>query len=329
MLIRLLLTTGVAAAVLAPLATSQVVFSDDFEAGLGHWTATPGFQLEDSSTSCFASITPFPSGTKAAYYGDPSTCTFDFSQPATLEMNAGVQLPANAGAARLEFESYDEAECAICTYDSRYVAVSVDGGPWAIIAQSDRIFEWYRAVVDLTPYLGSSVRIRFEFDPLDPFENSFLGWVIDDVRITVVDPPAAFCTGKVNSLGCVPFMTASGVASSSSTGSFLVVGNDVLPSESGFLIYSFKKSNLDFHGGKLCVKAPVTRLLPPKSPSQQGAPPCTGFLKRNLNPVIQSGSDPLMTTGQTVHAQWLQRDPADPAGFGDSLTNGLTFTIAP
>ncbi len=326
---RTSLATAVAALLLSPLAAAQEIFFDDFEAGLGNWTASPWFQLEDASTGCFASITPFPSGTKAAYYGDPSMCTFWFSVPARLELNTAIPLPASAGAAHLVFDSYEEAECAICQYDSRYVEVSVDGGPWLIVEEGDRIFEWYQRVVDLTPYLGSSVRIRFWFVPLDPFENDFLGWVIDDVRITLTDPPASFCSGKTNSLGCVPFLTSSGLASATSTGSFQLVANDVLPDEAGFLLYSFKKSNLDFHGGKLCVKAPVTRLLPPKVASQQGTPPCTGFLKRNFNPVVQSGNDPLLTTGQTVHTQWLQRDPADPAGFGDSLTNGMTFAIAP
>ena len=35
------------------------------------------------------------------------------------------------------------------------------------------------------------------------------------------------------------------------------------------------------------------------------------------------GLDPLLTVGQRVRAQWYQRDPADPSGFGDSLTNGV------
>ena len=58
-------------------------------------------------------------------------------------------------------------------------------------------------------------------------------------------------------------------------------------------------------------------------------PPCTGILKSNLNKRIQSGVDPMLTAGAQVYAQWRQRDPNDPAGFGDSLTNGLTFAIQP
>ncbi len=139
---------------------------------------------------------------------------------------------------------------------------------------------------------------------------------------------ATYCQGKLNSVGCVPFINATGTASATSSLSFAVRANDVVPSEAGILLYSFKKSNLDFHGGKLCVKTPFTR-----TPAKTGKNPgggCSGWtITRNFNNTIQSGNDPLLTAGQTVRAQWRQRDPADTFGFGDGLTNGIQFTITP
>ena len=103
-----------------------------------------------------------------------------------------------------------------------------------------------------------------------------------------------------------------------------------VPNEIGFLIYGLNgKSNLNFHGGKLCVKTPFVRLLPPKNSGSTGTPPCSGVFKRNFNTRIQSGVDPLLTVGARVNAQYRQRDPGDPAGFGDSLSNGVQFVIAP
>ena len=49
----------------------------------------------------------------------------------------------------------------------------------------------------------------------------------------------------------------------------------------------------------------------------------------NFNSRIQSDVDPQLTAGNVIQAQWLQRDPADPAGFGDGLSNGIQFTIGP
>ncbi len=145
---------------------------------------------------------------------------------------------------------------------------------------------------------------------------------------TMQKDPYSYCSGKLNSLGCVPFVGTSGIPSVSSTAPFTVSALDVLPSQAGFMIYGSKRSNLAFHGGRLCVKIPFTR-LPVKSGKSTGSPPCAGRLVHDFNQRIQNGFDPTLTAGAVVRAQWLQRDPADPAGFGDGLTNAVSFTVAP
>ncbi len=145
-----------------------------------------------------------------------------------------------------------------------------------------------------------------------------------------VDNTFTYCSGKVNSLGCAPFLTFTGRPSASSTTAFNVTGNDFLPNEAGYLLYSVNgKANLNFHGGKLCVKTPFARFLPPKTAKNTGGAPCTGILRRNFNARIQSGSDPSLSVGQRVNAQFFQRDPADTFGFGDALSDGIQFVIEP
>ncbi len=137
-----------------------------------------------------------------------------------------------------------------------------------------------------------------------------------------------YCQGKVNSNFCTPFMTATGAASASSTSVFQLRGNDVLANEFGFLLYTQNgRSNLSFHGGTLCVKSPLTRNLPPKNSGSGGAGFCPGILNTNFNKRIQSGADPTLSVGAQVNAQYIYRDPADP--FGDGLTDGVEFVIAP
>ncbi len=140
--------------------------------------------------------------------------------------------------------------------------------------------------------------------------------------------PQTYCSGKPNSLGCVPFVATTGTPSASGTASFFVEAHDVLPDQAGVLLYGFAPGHLAFHGGTLCIKAPLRRLST-TSAKQTGTPPCPGTLRRDFNQVVQGGADVLLTAGQVVHAQWLQRDPADPAGFGDSLSNGVTFSVCP
>ncbi len=135
-----------------------------------------------------------------------------------------------------------------------------------------------------------------------------------------------YCNGKFNSLFCLPFLTTSGSASATSTAPYIVTGNDILQDEFGFLLYSFTgRSNLSFHGGTLCIKAPIKRLLPPKSSGSPGTGFCPGELSTNFNKRIQSGADPSLTVGARVNAQYIYRDPAD--AFGDGLTDGVEFLI--
>ncbi len=146
------------------------------------------------------------------------------------------------------------------------------------------------------------------------------------VRNLGPDFPAIFCQGKVASNGCVPEMSFAGVPRVSGSEPFHVLGHNFAQGEHGLLVYGTNgRGNLDFHGGKLCVKAPFQRWLPVKQASLIGVTLCSGTLSRNFNARIRSGTDPVLTAGQVVQAQWVARDPGDP--FGDALADGLEFTI--
>ena len=134
------------------------------------------------------------------------------------------------------------------------------------------------------------------------FGSGGLGEQVPTANLAPVDPiPTPYCQGKQNSLGCVPFISTTGSASASSTAAFSVRASDVVPNEFGFLLYGVHgRLNLNFHNGKLCVKAPLVRLLPPKNSGSSGAPPCTGELMTNFNNRIQNGVDPALIPGQRV-----------------------------
>ncbi len=142
-------------------------------------------------------------------------------------------------------------------------------------------------------------------------------------------PPTTYCSAKTSSLGCLPSIGWTGAPSVSATAPFRLIGSDVVPDEFGLVLYGTNgRANLSFHGGKLCVKAPVTRTLPPKSSGSPGSPPCAGVLRVDFGARIQSGVDPQLVPGQTVRAQWLYRDPGVDA-FGDGLTDAIEFTVTP
>ena len=150
-----------------------------------------------------------------------------------------------------------------------------------------------------------------------------------DVFVRNLGPtfPRIRCQGKQNSAGCVPFVDFQGTPSVSSTDPFFVRSHGVVPAEAGFLIYGTSgRLNLDFHGGKLCVKLPFHRMAA-KHPLVFPAGCLQRSLRVDFNKRIQGGFDPALSIGQVVNSQWIQRDPADPAGFGDSLSDALEFTI--
>ncbi len=141
--------------------------------------------------------------------------------------------------------------------------------------------------------------------------------------------PRAFCVAKLNSLFCYPVIESQGFASASSPWAFRIVGRDIVPGETGVLLYGLGgRGNLPFHGGRLCVRAPFVRLFPAQSSGDGGSGLCAGVLRTDFNARIQAGVDPALEPGARVVAQWIYSDPAvDP--FGDGLTEALEFVVGP
>ena len=140
--------------------------------------------------------------------------------------------------------------------------------------------------------------------------------------------PTSYCTGKLNSAGCVPTVSSTGVPSATVGGVFVISAARVVNRKSGTLVYGFARATTPFHGGVLCIGAPVKRTVNLVS---NGSGPsnhdCTGSFAFNMNFWITSGGDPALVAGATVYAQFIFRDPQDPFGIG--LSNALTFVINP
>jgi hypothetical protein len=47
----------------------------------------------------------------------------------------------------------------------------------------DELGTWIDTAVDLSPFGGQQVIIRFSFDTLDDVDNGYEGWYVDEVRI--------------------------------------------------------------------------------------------------------------------------------------------------
>ena len=139
--------------------------------------------------------------------------------------------------------------------------------------------------------------------------------------------PSTYCTGKTNSLGCIPQMTWQGNASLSSAAPFLLQATSVLNQKSGLVFYGFRAAAQPFTGGYLCVQAPTVRSASVSSGGSATGNDCSGVISIDFTPIAQAGATPGLTLGNEVYAQVWSRDPA---GVGTtSLSNGLRFFLNP
>ena len=109
---------------------------------------------------------------------------------------------------KVSFDYFREVECyPQGTYDKTYAQVSFDDGPWQTIwsHSSQDCWEaekniWIPASVDGVPVYkeywipvgvpsgATNMKIRFVFDAVDNIANDYLGWLIDDLKVSTAGP---------------------------------------------------------------------------------------------------------------------------------------------
>jgi hypothetical protein len=152
---------------------------------------------------------------------------------------------------------------------------------------------------------------------------------LEGTVVTHCAPPASFCSAKLNSQGCLPSMGFSGSPTQGGTTSFQVTGTQFVNKKAGLLFYGLAPGAVPFQGGLLCVGVPLKRTAALNSGGSATGTDCTGAYDYDFEALILSGTNPNLVAGAQVYAQFWARDPADPTGFGTSLSNGLSFEICP
>jgi len=149
----------------------------------------------------------------------------------------------------------------------------------------------------------------------------------------LVPSPLAYCTAKVNSLGCAPAIGSAGIPSAAASSGFSVSATDVRNQKVGILLYTLDgRVVAPFQGGWLCLASPIRRT--PEASSGGNALPaqdCSGNWSLDMSAfaagVLGGTPEPaLRVPGTTVHCQWWGRDPG--ALAGSSLTDALQYHVA-
>jgi hypothetical protein len=147
--------------------------------------------------------------------------------------------------------------------------------------------------------------------------------------------PTAYCTAKVNSLGCTPSIGSTGVPSATAGSGFHVSVVNVINNRPGIFIYGNSgRAAVPLSGGLRCVNLPLRQ---PFAMMSGGNPPpndCSGgyVLDFNAFAVGAFGGNPapfLTVPGTVVDAQVWGRDNGFPAPNNVTLSDGLEWIVGP
>ncbi len=163
------------------------------DTGDGGWFPTDtdwGYVGEDSD--CQNAL----SGSGSWYLGETDSCTIENGQMYDAYLTSSSIDLTTVNSADLSFSYLVDGECAYwydlgystyycCYYDVFRTQISVEGGTWQTIftgCGEDR--DWHSETIDLTPYVGNTIKIRFWFDSGDTCCQYGAGVYIDDVQIS-------------------------------------------------------------------------------------------------------------------------------------------------
>jgi len=175
----------------APLGGSAqgVPYTDSFENGVNGWT---GDGLWHQALPPVGNTTKGWGFTNGTSYADGKVAGGSLTSPS-------LNIPA--GGALLKFRYFSNTEGAGTYWDQRRVQIAVNGSAFQDLLQlsDDPAGEWLNSPdINLTPYAGKTVRVRFYFNIVDKFSNGNTGWWIDDFSVSAVGGSTACAETTVN-----------------------------------------------------------------------------------------------------------------------------------
>jgi hypothetical protein len=165
---------SISAAALPPGPLQSVPWSEGFESGAGDWLASGGWAITNEADLVHGGVQSFHIPLAGAG-----------TQPRAGDLTSPPISISQAGLA-LRFWYRYQTEGPSAHWDQRWLQISVNGGAFSSLLQlaDDPPDTWLQSpIIDLGPYQGSTIRLRFHFNSLDEEANTGQGWAIDDLTI--------------------------------------------------------------------------------------------------------------------------------------------------
>jgi len=154
---------------------TQVIYTQNFESGLPPgWTQSGLWHI---TTAC--PVVPVCDGTRWGYFGQDSTCDYNFPTRQFGDLiSTPIALPAlvPGGSITMTYCSNLQTEAA-ASYDLPKLFVN------STLVDEPPDSNWITRTVNLTPFAGQNITLKWNFDTVDGIQNDFRGWQIDNVRI--------------------------------------------------------------------------------------------------------------------------------------------------
>jgi subtilisin family serine protease len=162
---------------------ANFLLNDDAESGASNWTATDlwhrsTYRALDSAT--------------AWYFGQDSDHTYFTAAQHSGDLTLASPLDlTGVSQAQLRFREWRQV-LDFTPLDTARVQVSRNGADWTTVWETfSSSFDWEQRTVDLTPFVGGPVYLRFDFNTNAygslPFAitQGYEGWYVDDVQVLV------------------------------------------------------------------------------------------------------------------------------------------------
>jgi Zn-dependent metalloprotease len=194
---------------------AQTFFFDNFESAPASWTLGSYGTAPDFTPRAWTWTNALPPGRSGSAFFAPNpdigTCAVGGDESGVITMTSpSVAVPAT-GAARLAYDHWMSTEG---PWDGGNVKISVNGGPFTLVADADYTFNsyngaidptstnpmagqaaftggdggsvsgsWGRSVVNLAPYANAGDTVQLRYDLGSDGCTGFFGWYVDDVRL--------------------------------------------------------------------------------------------------------------------------------------------------